>query len=141
MAKLFSKLPTFSADERRLLEADVAEGMLFLPQLMRTRSGIFHCQGNINYKYLAYIPFTRLAMNRHNDSPLSNQILWETMMIALLDYELDEFMEINFGQDEELQELEAIKSIVRRLCSFPGSIQEKEAGCPHSITNGHYNGA
>ncbi|MCJ1439450.1 hypothetical protein MMC27_008844 [Xylographa pallens] len=125
LANFFSRLPMFSRDDCWLLEADVAEGCFYIPQLMRVSSNIFPRQKKINYKYLEYIPFTWIATNRRNNYPLSNKTLWETMIIALLDYQLDEFMETVFSEDEQMKNAEALKSIVRRLCEFPDYARSK----------------
>lgn len=119
LADFFARLPMFSGDERWILEADVAMGALFVPQLKVISSRIFPRQAKVNYKYLEYIPFTWIATNRQNSHALSNEILWEMMVIALLDYQLDEFMETVLGTEEKPKDFEGIKLIVRRLCSFP----------------------
>lgn len=120
LGKFFSLLPLFTNDERWRLEADVLMGSFFLPRLIRASSDVFPTrQEKSNYKYLEYIPFTWIATNRQNGYPLSNDLLWETMMIALLDYQLDEFMETIFDQDAGLQTFEAVRSIVRFYCRFP----------------------
>lgn len=86
LARFFSQLPMFSEDERWRLEADVAAGMFFLQRLISVSSAIFPRQEHIHYKYLEYIPFSWIATNRRNGGLLPNVILWETMMISLLDY-------------------------------------------------------
>jgi hypothetical protein len=40
------------------------------------------------------------------------------MMIALLDYKLNEFMETIFEKDVVLKDLQVAKSVVRRLCNL-----------------------
>jgi hypothetical protein len=138
LAKFFSQLPMFSKDELWLLEADVALGYLYQPQLLRVSSSIFPRQEKVNYKYLEYIPFTWIATNRKNNYPLSNNILWETMMIALLDYQLDEFMETVFDKDEQLKHIDDVRCIVRKLCMFhPGKSKTDENG---PLTNGFHSG-
>ena len=145
LSKFFSQLPMFSKDEHWLLEADVAAGCFYLPRLMRVSSDIFPRQEKVNYKYIEYIPFTWISTNRKNGNPLSHNVLWETMIIALLDYQLDEFMETVFGKDEQLKDVGAVKSIVGRLCKFP-SHGESRVGEDQSAftlrahTNGYVNG-
>ena len=145
LSKFFSQLPMFSKDEHWQLEADVAAGCFYLPRLMRISSNIFPRQENVSYKYLEYIPFTWISTNRKNGNPLSHSVLWETMIIALLDYQLDEFMETIFGTDVQLEEVGAVKSIVRRLCKFPshGELTTGEDQSTSTIrvrTNGYVNG-
>lgn len=134
LAAFFSQLPMFSTDERWLLEADVAEGCFYLPQLLRVSSNIFPRRKDMNYKYLEYIPVTWIAPNRKNHRPLSNNVLWETMTLALLDYQLDEFMETIYDVDGQLTNVKAVKSIVRRLCMFPRHDESKATGNQSNVT-------
>ena len=135
LAKFFSGLPMFSKDEHWLLEADVAEGCFYIPRLMRVSSNIFPRQKEIDYKYLGYIPFTWITTNRRNNYPLSNDALWEMMMTALLDYQLDEFMETVFGKDEKMKNAEPLKSIVHRLCKVPDYARSKACDDHARLTN------
>lgn len=101
LSRFFSQLPLFSLDQQWLIEADVVAGIFFLPQLMRVSNNISPSRReNNNYKYVEYISFTWIATNRQNGYPLSNEILLEMMLIALLDYQLDEFMEAIFMKIE-----------------------------------------
>ena len=140
LSKFFSQLPMFSKDEDWLLQADVAAGCFYLPRLMRVSSNVFPRQEKVNYKYMEYIPFTWISTNRKNGNPLSHNVLWETMMIALLDYQLDEFMETVFSSAEQLKDLGAVKSIVRRLCKFPSHAETGMGDDQSSQTNGYVNG-
>jgi len=71
--------------------------------------------------------------NLQNEYPSSNDILWKMMMISLLIYQLDEYIEIISGTVEGITHFEAIKTILRQLCRF---------ACPEkpnreNMTNGH----
>ncbi|KAK3934391.1 hypothetical protein QBC46DRAFT_427605 [Diplogelasinospora grovesii] len=114
MAKFFSQLPMFEGDEPWLLEADVALGYLYQPQLMR------------------------IATNRRNHYPLYNNVLWETMRIALLDYQLDEFMETvvsEAGGGENVYN--DLRHIVRGVCEFVPDKNHSFTGPNSSLGNGH----
>ena len=125
LSRFFSQLPMLSKDELWLLEADVATGYFYLPQLIRISSDIFPRQEKVNYKYVEYIPFAWISTNRRNGGPLSGNVLWEMMMLTLLGYQLDEFMETIFSKDEQPEDFDAIKSTVRQLCEFPSPKQSK----------------
>ncbi|KAI0509178.1 hypothetical protein F5B22DRAFT_638190 [Xylaria bambusicola] len=119
LAMFFSQLPLFSEDQIWELEADVTLGFLYQPKLRRASSRIFPQRNDVTYyKYLEYIPFTWIATNRRNQYPLSNNQLWELMMIAVLDYQLDEFMETVFDGDESAENIAAIRKLVKQLCDI-----------------------
>ena len=139
LSKFFSQLPMFSEDECWMLEAAVAEGYLYLPQLMRVSSNVFPRKEMTEYKYLEYIPFTWIATNRRNHNSLSNYVLWEMMVIALLDYQLDEFMETVVGKKEQLKDVEAVKVLVKRLCEFPSHEDAKAGKDQFRLTNDDHN--
>ncbi|KAI1347250.1 hypothetical protein F5Y01DRAFT_329821 [Xylaria sp. FL0043] len=130
LATFFSQLPLFSGDSTWALEADVALGYLYQAKLRRASSRIFPQRRSItSYQYLEYIPFTWIATNRRNDYPLSNNQIWETMEIAVLDYQLDEYMETTCDQAGISGNISALKLMVKELCNItpdspagPGSI-------------------
>lgn len=144
MAKFFSKIPMFSQDERWLLEADVALGYLFQDQLKEASSIVFPRGEDVDYKYLEYIPFTWISTNRRNGYPLNNIRLWDTMMIAVLDYQLDEYMETVCDKDPGM--LESMKDVVRGLFSrmgfsahTPATINDKQTSLKrNSVHDGGY---
>lgn len=118
MAKFFSALPMFSQDELWALESDVFLGYLYQPMLLRANPGVFPWQKMTESKYAEYIPFTWIAMNRRNNYPLSNNILWEMMKMSALIYQLDEFMETLSTRNTDLANLTYVRQLVRQLCEF-----------------------
>lgn len=141
LGKFFSQLPIFSKDEQWLLEADWATGILFLPRLTRECNDIFpNRQAKTDYKYLEYIPFTWISTNRQNGYPLSNDVLWETMIIALLDYQIDEFTETIASGREQSSRLRAARAIVKRLCRFGDSKTSSSFTAFGNFINGNANG-
>ncbi|KAJ8132166.1 hypothetical protein O1611_g1462 [Lasiodiplodia mahajangana] len=123
LARFFSQLPLFSEDEIWTLEADVTLGYLYQPKLLHASSLIFPQSRDVTYyKYLEYIPFTWISTNRKNHYPLTNNQIWETMMIAVLDYQLDEFMETAFDHGDKDGNIRAVRLLVRELCMLAPEI-------------------
>ncbi|CAJ2506594.1 Uu.00g077800.m01.CDS01 [Anthostomella pinea] len=118
MAGFFSSLPMFRKDEAWMLEGDLVLGSMYHPRLLRMGSSVFAQDEKADNRYLEYIPFTWIAMNRKNHRPLSNTTLWETMMVSLLVYQLDEYMEIVFREHRDPRIMEQVRQIVRLLCGF-----------------------
>ena len=135
LSKFFANLPMFSNDKRWMLEAAVTEGFFWLPQLVRIRSDVFPYDDLTKYKYLEYIPFTWIATNRRNGSPLSNKTLWELMSVALLLHQLDEFMESAVCSQEQLKEIERVKELVKRLCTCPRHDEADSPGNRYTVTH------
>ena len=136
LSKFFSKLPIFSKDEPWTVEAAVAEGCLWLPQLMGLSSDIFPRENAERYKYVEYIPFTWIGTNRRNGSALSNNVLWEMMVISLLEYQLDHYMESVVCSKQQLNDIEVTKALVRRLCTIPSHSEPQGTRDENCLTNG-----
>ena len=135
LSKFFANLPIFFNDERWMLEAAVAEGFFWQQQLVRIRSDIFPYDDLTRYKYFEYIPFTWIATNHRNGSPLSNKALWELMSMALLLYQLDEFMESAVCSQEQLKGIESVKVLVKRLCKGPRQDEAESPENRYTITS------
>lgn len=128
--KFFAMVPMFSEELAWKLRAAMIEGYLFLPELKRVRSNIFPPQKSLKEdKYVEYLAFTWTAPNTLNGSFLNTDIMSDMIILSLLIFQIDEYMELviieNFGHN-----LEPIKEMVRRHC-------EAFSGClPHTSVNG-----
>lgn len=72
------------------------EGYLFLPRLRRIRLGIFPRRNMADDKYLQYIPSTWTGCNNKGIFFEIN-LIWDMMVISMLNYQADEFMEAVLG--------------------------------------------
>lgn len=95
MCKFFSQLPLLHG----LSEADtmfaVYEGILYANRLKEIRLEIFprddmDMSGD---KYLEYIPIAWTTINATLGNTLSSEQMWDMMMISMLNYQVDEYME------------------------------------------------
>jgi hypothetical protein len=148
LAGFLSTLPMFCEHELWVLEGDATLGYLYQPRLSRVlSSGVFPPQTVVSNmkkgenKYLEYIPLTWIATNRRNRHALPNSMLWEMMVISVLVYQLDEFMEKVCNGEAGAQVSERLRETVRELCEFapPGSTGDLSNG-NEPTTNGNGGG-
>jgi hypothetical protein len=115
-AKFFSQIPLLANEPKWRLKASLAEGYLFAPQLRSVRLDVFPRQEMAEDKYLEYIPFTWTIINNMMGADvLSAEKLWDMMLISMLNYQADEYMEAVVGKEFE-DNMEPVKQIIRRLC-------------------------
>jgi hypothetical protein len=141
----FSALPLFSQMPKWQLRAALVEGYLFLSKLKRQSEFIFPKLEETDEKYLEYIPFTWTASNYLQKTPLSANLLWEMMVVSMLNYQADEYMEAVVGKYFE-SNLAPVKEIIHELCT-PSDAQKNGTNNTEAAINGngtkptHTNGA
>lgn len=123
MSKFLEQLPLFqSASPDRLLFAMV-EARFYQVKLNGIRLDIFP-RDNLRMskdKYLEFIPVCWTTVNATNGFPLSGEIMWDMMVISMLNYQVDEYMESVVGGLPE-SSLSELKSVIEAACfdSPPG---------------------
>ena len=120
ICKFFSRLPLFAKEQPWRLEASLAQGYLWLPRLAAQRHLVFPRDGMEEDKYLEYIPQTWTTCNNLNDGPMEAELLWDMMVISMLNYQADEFLEAVVGE-HMMDQLSSVRSIVYKLCGEPSS--------------------
>ena len=126
LSNFFSQIPMFSHWHNSWrLRFLLIESRLFLPRLRAVRLNIFPREKMAEDKYLEYIPFTWLGCNALS-KPVHPTILWEMMLISMLNYQADEYMEAVVGLHFE-HNLQPIKKLIDRLC-LPSSISAATNG-------------
>ena len=115
-AQFYSRLPLFSQEpvSSWKVTASLVEGYLFLPQLRRVKSEIFPQSEKAESKYLEYIPFTWTGCNNLGKQ-MDNTILLDMMIISMLNYQADEYMEAVVARYYE-HDTQRIKDIISRVC-------------------------
>ncbi|KAF9886600.1 hypothetical protein FE257_011240 [Aspergillus nanangensis] len=130
--KFYSRLPLFSNEPHWRLRAALVEGSLWLPQLKALKADIFPREDMEEDKYLEYIPQTWTTCNALNGSPLEPGLLWEMMIISMLNYQVDEFFESVVGERMDGR-LDEVRSIICRLCEYdttsPPKLQSANGSC------------
>lgn len=119
--QFFSRLPLFVQEPRWRLRASLTEGYLFLPQLKRRSREIFLKTDMAEDKYLEYIPLTWTTVNNLKQCPLSASNLHEMMVVSMLNYQVDEFMEAVVGKYYK-DRLPQVGHVIRELCREPEEI-------------------
>ena len=113
----FSRIPMFSHWDSRKLRSLLVQSRLYLRRLRAVRQDIFPREGMNEDKYLDYIPFTWLGCNALS-KPVHSKILWEMMLISMLNYQVDEYMEAVVGLHFE-HNLQPVRELIDRLCLSP----------------------
>ena len=115
---LFSNLPLFSKikDKELILKCALAESSAFGRSLSKAKKSIFPRDRMAPDKYLEYIPLTWTACRALEPSNnISGAILEEMMIVSMLNYQVDEYMETvideSFGHNVQI-----IRALVQRLC-------------------------
>lgn len=98
LTSFYSKLPLFSSTPSWMIQASVIEGYFFLPILKRIRLDIFPRRGMKEDKYFDFIPSSWTSPSRLNGASCSPQTLLDLMIISLLTYQVDEYMEAVIGK-------------------------------------------
>lgn len=92
--KFYSKIPLFAKFKSWELRASLIEGALFQHQLRHVRLDVFPRTNMDEDKYFEYIPFTWTSCNKLNGYCMSPRHLYEMMVISVLNFQADEFMEV-----------------------------------------------
>ncbi|KAL9062272.1 MAG: hypothetical protein Q9157_009069, partial [Trypethelium eluteriae] len=100
-----------------LLKAAIIEGSPSLESLNRIKETIFPSENMGSEKYLEFIPLTWTSCNMLG-SPISASVLQDMMIISMLDYQADRYMEAVVGVEFK-DELELISALVLRICLAP----------------------
>ena len=109
----FSNLPLFRQEPLWKLTASVTESLMLLPALLEADLCVFPQCGDSNRKHVQYIPFTWIGCNNFR-TQVDSAILWEMMLVSILTYQIDEFME-TIVTTQPLSNLEIIKASITRF--------------------------
>lgn len=112
--KFFSGLPLFSQEPEWRIQASIVEGYVIAPALQRAALEV-EILPQRQGKYLEYIPFTWTLSNNAAGFGLSTQVLFEMMLISILNFQVDKWFE-EITEDRRLQgDFEALKLVIRHL--------------------------
>ncbi|KAM0138594.1 hypothetical protein ACHAP3_003458 [Botrytis cinerea] len=111
--KFFSKLPIFSQVSEWAIQVSII-GHQLLPRLNKARHMVFPHKNMAEDSYLEYIPITWTICNNYSGAFLSNKLLWDIMIVSMLNYQVDEFMEAAV-HDKFKNDLESAKCMIRRI--------------------------
>jgi hypothetical protein len=89
----FHGLPLFSNTPEWLLQLSITESFLVRSQLENHHVEIFPQRETPTQRYLDYIPITWVATNNVLPSKLDNNSLFEMMVLSIVNFQADEYME------------------------------------------------
>ena len=117
ISRFFSQLPLFSAQAEWKLQLSTAEGYLYLPRLRIIQSEVFTGGKGADDKYMEYLPSIWTTCNNLKGVVLPPKLLWEMIVISMLNYQADEYMETILAQRPE-QDLQSLQANIRQLCQI-----------------------
>ncbi|KAK1138447.1 hypothetical protein N8T08_002503 [Aspergillus melleus] len=105
MAKFFGRLPLFQQTPAKTLLLAVMEATLYSQLLKTVRLDIFPRDEMrmTEDKYIEYIPAAWCCVNAATEFPLSGKTMWDMMVISMLNYQADEYMETDVARLTEAQ--------------------------------------
>lgn len=124
-AQFYSCLPLFANEPTWRLKSSLAEGFLWFPRLAARRLDIFPRTNMEEDKYLQYIPQTWTMCNNLHDGALAPDLMWEMMIISMLNYQADEFLEA-VVEKHMMDQFDAVCALVERLCDDPNPNGEEQ---------------
>jgi hypothetical protein len=113
-SQFFGQLPLYKNVSQWKLQASLIEGYLFLPILKSVRLDIFLRSGMEEDKYLEYIPFTWTGANNRDSTYLTAAYLHEMMVLSMLTYQCDEYMEAVAGRHFE-HRLDDVRNVIEHI--------------------------
>lgn len=133
MRHLFSMLPLFK--QSRLISIDLAflEAGKFSKRLKDNRDIIFprDVMPMTEDKYLEYIPIIWTSCNQIGGYALSSDTLWSMLMLSLLNYQIDEYMESVVVHLEE-SDIRLLLSAISDECQLNG--EAKKFHVPNNLS-------
>lgn len=115
----WGSLPVYAGVPQWNIKASLVEAYLFLPQLKAIRLEVFEREGLLPEKYLEYIPFTWTGASNKDGTFASAQLLYDMMVVSLLNYQADEYMEheTKHRYQDNLSDIDLIISEVFASCA------------------------
>ncbi|CAK48654.1 Ent-kaurene synthase [Aspergillus niger ATCC 13496] len=133
MSLFFSHIPVLRNPSEKTILLAVIEATFYTRRLREHRLDIFprDNMGLTPDKYLDYIPCAWTCVNIVSGFPLSGTVLWEMMVISLLNYQVDEYMESVVALLDQDQ-ISSLNALIETECS-PGlppiDLDDSGKGC------------
>ncbi|PHH92562.1 hypothetical protein CDD83_6841 [Cordyceps sp. RAO-2017] len=111
----FSRLPLFKDEPAWRLRASIAEGNMYGPYLRRIMNELDIFPQHAAGKYLAYIPATWTLCNNSRDFGLTAEVLFDMMVLSVLNFQVDKWLEDVTSSDKLSGNFEALRLAVNRV--------------------------
>ncbi|KAI0400035.1 hypothetical protein F4802DRAFT_513979 [Xylaria palmicola] len=112
--KIIQATELFASADEDILDIAEAQASYSMSYLERQRLEIFPRDNMGEDKYLAFIPITWTTCSSINNGAVGIGVLREMMVLSMLNYQVDEFMETAVV-GELAEEPDSVKSIIRQL--------------------------
>jgi hypothetical protein len=113
--QFFTQIPLFAKTSYWKLDLWLLQGSQFVPSLKESGLDIFPpLKVSDKERYLNYIPFTWVGCNEKHGTNTSLESLWEMMIISMLNFQVDAYMETVFETGTK-GNFEALKAVVTKL--------------------------
>ena len=121
-ARFFLQLPLFSQESEWKIKASLIEGYLFYPQLERIRLNVYPQKDIKKDRTLEYNALVWAITNNFRDDQNPATIVWDMMVVSMLNYQTDEYMEavVERGFADNL---EPVKRFVHDLCDASNNME------------------
>ena len=129
LSQFFHRIPNYSAIPEWKILASVIEGSLYLQKLKISRYEIFPRQQSSEDKYLNYIPCVWIIVNNCTGVLLDSTLMWDMMVILMLDFLVDEYLESVVAQLGEI-DIVSLQQIIKALCRNPDIDLPGESALP-----------
>ena len=111
--------------------ASVLEGSLYLQRLRDARREIYPPSISASKdKFLDYVPTSWILVNNCNGLFLHSTLIWDMMLVSVLGYLVDEYMESVVSQLRD-SDITLLQQTVRALCRKSDVITPEVVGPPH----------
>ncbi|KAM0213314.1 hypothetical protein ACHAQI_004357 [Fusarium lateritium] len=136
--QLVRKTALFSSVDEWQIRASVIESSFFVPLLRARRLDIYPRDDGMLEKdiYLSIIPFTWIGCNNRSQTFASNNCLYDMMLLSLLGYQTDEYMEATIGPavSQGFQLQRAINDMIESSTQAPGTDRDEYGDITVSLT-------
>jgi len=112
--QFFNQIPLFTETPYWKLDLWLLQSLQFVPSLKEAGVSIFPpMKITDKEKYLNYIPFSWVGCNEKYGTNVPLETIWEMMIISMLNFQVDAYMETLFETGHE--NFEALKSVVNKI--------------------------
>lgn len=131
LSQFSHRIPDYSDIPEWKVLASVIEGSLYLQRLKVSQYEIFPRQQFSEDKYLNYIPCVWIIVNNCTGVLLDSTLMWDMMVILMLDFLVDEYMESVVAQLGE-RDIVSLQQIIKALCQSPDIDLSGDSALPRS---------
>lgn len=136
-SRFFTQLPVFAEEPAWRLHASIIEGYLFAPLLkdVHVQLDIFPRENSGTEKYLEYIPLTWTTCNNATGLGITSQTMREMMIISILNFQVDKYLEDITGNEVSQEYFKSLKSVIRGLISDDDNNHSNKKGVEEEEPN------